>query len=285
MIFVDDGSADGSYEALLREQQADPAIRIVKMLRNFGQHPAITAGLLHSFGAWVVLMDDDLQIPPEEIGKLYDKAREGFDVVCGARVARQDGLLRRLGSRVAHWLMGRLFEGQTDDMVSSFRIISRRVVDTYLRLPETHTYVAALVSWLGFPQASVPVRHEASGLKSRYTPLKLLKLWLNMAFAFSDRPLRVASWAGVFFSLVAGVLGLRVLFIYLLVDHHPVPGYTSLFVSQMFLFGVTLVFLGILGEYVGRVYREVKRRPYFIIDYRKSVGVTEAQEARGRSGP
>jgi polyisoprenyl-phosphate glycosyltransferase len=282
LIFVDDGSSDGSFAALCHERKADPSIRAIKLVRNFGQHPAITAGLLHSMGAWVVLMDDDLQTPPEEIGKLYAKAREGFDIVCGARAERQDGAARRAGSRVAHWLMQRLFEEQSEDVVSSFRIISRRVVDAYLRLPEKHTYVAALMSWLGYPHTSVPVRHEASAVRrSRYSYRKLLKIWFDMAFGFSDRPLKVAAWTGVVFSVLAAILGARVVVLYL-VSEHPVPGYASLFVSQMFFFGVTLVFMGVLGEYVARIYREVKQRPYFLIDYEQSVGLTERRDAGGR---
>jgi dolichol-phosphate mannosyltransferase len=280
LIFIDDGSSDGSFAALCQEQRADPGIRIIKMLRNFGQHPAITAGLLHASGDWVVLMDDDLQTPPEEIARLYAKAKEGFDVVYGVRAQRQDGLGRRLGSRLAQWLMRRLFEGQGEDAVSSFRILSRRVVDTYLRLPETHTYVAALVSWLGFPQAAVPVAHEESRVRrSRYSWYKLVKVWLDMAIGFSDRPLKLASWVGLALSVLAAGLGVRVLVLYLASDH-PVPGYASLFASQVFFFGMTLLFLGVLGEYVARIYREVKRRPYFIIDYQKSVGIRDADELR-----
>jgi dolichol-phosphate mannosyltransferase len=285
LVLIDDGSSDGSFAVLCQEQRSDPCLRIVKMLRNFGQHPAITAGLLHAAGEWVVLMDDDLQTPPEEIGRLYLKAQEGFDVVCGARARRQDGWVRRLGSRLAHWLMKRLFETQSEDVVSSFRIISRRVVDTYLRLPETHTYVAALMSWLGFPQTSIPVRHETSRLRrSRYSYFRLFKVWTDMAVGFSDRPLKVASWVGLTLSVLACVLGLRVLVQYLTTDN-PVPGYASLFVSQVFFFGVTLLFMGVLGEYVARIYREVKHRPYFIIDYKKSVGIDADAEVRGRQIP
>jgi dolichol-phosphate mannosyltransferase len=282
LVLVDDGSADGSYEALRREAEADPDTHVVKMLRNFGQHPAITAGLVHARGNWVVLIDDDLQTPPEEIAKLYAKAKEGFDVVCGARQQRDDRLGRRLASRTAGWLMRGLFSDRTEDTITSFRILSRRVVNTYLRLPETHTYVAALVSWLGYPQTSVPVRHEASKLgRSRYSYVRLVRLWLNIAFGFSDRPLKLASWAGVVLSLLACVLGVRVLVQFFFTET-PVPGYASLFVSQMFFFGVTLLFLGILGEYVARVYREVKGRPYYVIDYEKSLGVREdADRERG----
>lgn len=284
IILVDDGSSDGTFAALCREQAGDPSLRIIKLLRNFGQHPAITAGLHHARGNWVVLMDDDLQTPPEEIGKLYARACEGFDIVCGARVDRQDRAARRLGSRLAHWLMSRLFENQNPDSISSFRILSRRVVDTYLSLPETHTYVAALMSWLGFPQTSVPVEHACSQLpRSRYTFRKLARVWWDMAVAFSDRPLRLTAWTGILFSLLACGLALAVVVQYFLTSK-PVPGYASLFASQVFFFGVTLVFMGILGEYVARIYREVKGRPYFIIDYQRSVNLG-ASETKGDGPP
>ena len=207
-------------------------------------------------------------------GKLYDKAREGFDIVCGARARRQDSLARRLGTRLAQWLMRRFFINRNEDPGTSFQILSRRVVDSYLDLPETHTYITALLCWLGFPQASVPVSHDASKVRrSRYTYMKLFKIWADMAIGFTDLPLRLAMWLGLLLSGVAGVLGLRTLILYF-GSEHPVPGYASLFVSQMFFFGVTLVFMGILGAYVSRIYREVKHRPYFIIDYDKSIGAT-----------
>jgi glycosyltransferase involved in cell wall biosynthesis len=277
IILVDDGSSDGSFAALTKEQHADASIRVIKMLRNFGQHPAITAGLSHARGAWIVIMDDDLQTPPEEIQKLYGKAQEGFDIVCGHRVLRQDSFGRRLGTSLAQWLMRRVFKDRTKDPGSSFRIISRRAVDSYLCLPETHTYVAALMSWLGYPQTSVPVAHDASKVRgSRYTYAKLFSIWADMAIGFTDFPLRLAAWCGVALSMVACALGLRTLVMYLDTEH-PVPGYASLFVSQMFFFGVTLVFMGVLGAYVSRIYREVKRRPYFIIDYENSPGVDRVQ--------
>jgi glycosyltransferase involved in cell wall biosynthesis len=278
LVLVDDGSRDGSFAALCVAQREDSAIRVIKMLRNFGQHPAITAGLTQARGRWVVIMDDDLQTPPEEIGKLYAKAREGFDIVCGARVRRQDSVGRRLGTSIAQWLMRRVFKDRTQDPGSSFRIISRRVVDSYLCLPETHTYVAALMSWLGFPQTSVPVVHDVSKVRgSRYTYGKLLGIWADMAIGFTDFPLRLAAWSGVVLSIVACLLGFRTLLVYLEADN-PVPGYTSLFVSQMFFFGVTLVFMGILGAYVSRIYREVKRRPYFLIDFENSPGVDRLRQ-------
>lgn len=271
IVLADDGSRETTYEVLAKLASNDQHLRVVRMVRNFGQHPALTAGMEQARGQWVVLMDDDLQTPPEEIPKLLAKAREGYDMVIGARESRDDAMSRRLGSRVAHWLMRKLFVGQTADTISSFRILSRRVVNEYLKLPEHHSYVAALLSWLGYPQTSILVRHEASKLrKSRYTFKRLLRLWIDLAIGFTDRPLRFATWLGMISSAVALVLGLRVIVLYFVAET-PVPGYTSLFAAQAMFFGVTMVFLGIQGEYLSRIFREVKGRPFYLVDHQKSI--------------
>lgn len=271
LILVDDGSRDQSFKVCSQEAQSDERIRVIKMIRNFGQHPAITAGLQQSKGRWVVLMDDDMQSPPEEIPKLYEKALQGFDMVVGAREKREDSMLRKMGSSVAHWLMTKLFLGQSKDTISSFRILSRRLVNAYLQLPEHHSYVAALLSWLGFPQATVLVRHDASKVgASRYSFKKLFRIWMDMAIGFSDRPLRLATWLGLVSSLIAVILGVRVVLLYFFAES-PIPGYASLFAAQTFFFGITMLFLGVHGEYIARILREVKRRPYFLIDHVKSI--------------
>ena len=216
-------------------------------------------------------MDDDLQNPPEEIPRLYAKALEGFDDVHGVREQRNDTLGRRTAARIAHKLMTALFGKGTSDSLSAFRIMSRRLVDEYLQFKEEHTYVAALIAWLGFPQASVTVRHEVRRAgRSGYSYRRLLRIWLNIAFGFSERPLRLATWVGCLFSLFAFVIALRAILVYFTVAE-PVIGYTSLIASQMFSSGITMIFLGIIGEYLARLYREAKGRPFFIIDREGSV--------------
>ena len=280
MVFVDDGSRDGSAGVLSKEAKADPHIKFVKLSRNFGQHPALTAGLTAATGRWIVTMDDDLQNPPEEIEKLYAKALEGYDVVCGARVERQDTLFRRWGSKLANWLMHKLFHNLSPDSIGAFRIMSRRVVDEILRLPETHTYLAALVAWVGFPQTSIQVRHDASRAgRSRYSLSKLIFVWVNIAFGFSGYPLRLMVSSGFILSGLAFLILLRAFYLYFIADK-PLLGYTSIFAGQMLFFGIILFCLGIIGEYLGRVYTEAQRRPYFIVDRETSYPPL----TRGREG-
>jgi glycosyltransferase involved in cell wall biosynthesis len=270
VLFVDDGSRDKVGEVLSQEAASHPPFRFIKLIRNFGQHPAITAGIALSRGNWIVLMDDDLQNPPEEIAKLYAKAKEGYDDVHGIRETRADGKSRRWVSGLAHLLMRILFGRQTPDAISAFRIISRRLADEYLRIREHHSYVAAIVAWLGFPQASIVVRHERRKAgRSGYTYVKLLRIWFDIAFGFSERPLTIATWIGAMLSCAAFALTIRAVILYF-TSSTPLLGYTSLFAMQAMFCGVMLVFLGVLGEYVGRIYREVKNRPYFILDRQNS---------------
>jgi dolichol-phosphate mannosyltransferase len=279
VVLVNDGSRDRSAEVYGALAKSHPNFRLVKLVRNFGQHQAITAGMALARGNWIVLMDDDLQNPPEEIPKLYAKAREGFDVVYGARAVRGDSWLRCKLSGFAQRLLCGLFGTQPKDAVSSFRILSRRVADEYLKLREQHTYVAALISWMGFPDASVPVRHEPRKEgRSNYSYLKLWRLWLNICFGFSDRPLQAAMWAGCLFSLLAFVLFVRTIIVYFIANQ-PLMGYASLFAGQMLFSGIMLLVLGVIGEYLARIYNEVRGRPTYIVDRQGSVPPLDAAPA------
>jgi glycosyltransferase involved in cell wall biosynthesis len=266
VLFVDDGSRDRVAQILAEQAALHRQLRLVKLIRNFGQHAAITAGIALSRGHWIVMMDDDLQNPPEEIVRLYDKAKEGFDEVHGIRERRADSGLRRRVSKLAQLLLQGLFGQRPEDSISAFRIISRRLADEYLRIREHHSYVAAIIAWLGFPHASIVVRHDARKAgRSGYTYIKLAKIWFDIAFGFSERPLTIAMWIGTLLSFVAFGLTIRALVLYV-TSSAPLLGYTSLFAMQAMFCGVTLIFLGVLGQYVGRIYREVKNRPYFIVD-------------------
>jgi len=266
IVLVDDGSRDNTV-ALARSIAVDnPKVRLIRLIRNFGQHSAITAGLSQAKGEWIVLMDDDLQNPPEEIERLYQTAMTGWDIVFGARVKRQDSWFRRLGSQLSQRLLTTVLHVNIPDAISSFQILSRRVVDEYLELTEQRGYVAPLLCWLGFKYTSIPVRHDArkSG-RSGYSWTRLAKLWFGIVFGFSEAPLRFATWVGIAFSTVAFALLGRAVFHYA-TSTRTIEGYTSLFAAQMLFSGVTLIFMGIIGEYVGRIYREVKGRPLFLID-------------------
>jgi dolichol-phosphate mannosyltransferase len=271
MVLVNDGSRDESGKALRLESEKDPAIRVVQLVRNFGQHAALTAGMAQSRGQWVVLTDDDMQNPPEEIARLYAKAQEGYDMVVGARTVREDTLVRRLGSSVATRLMKRFFGPLGLDAISAFRIISRRMVDDYLRCAEHHAYVAGLLAWLGYRQTSIPIRHEASRVgRSRYSYWRLARVLMEIIVGFSDAPLTWSVWAGAAAFVLALIFALAAFF-----------GLVSLMqcwpVFEALLFVALFFGMAILGTYLGRVLREVRGRPFYLIDYAQSVRVERDQ--------
>lgn len=266
IIYIDDGSSDSSL-ALLREIHCrDIRVRVIKLARNFGQHPAIVAGLHRARGQAVVLLDADLQNPPEEIANLYEKSLEGYDVVYGIREGRTDAGWRRLGSRLVMLLIKRLLGVELpEDMISGFRLIDRKVVNTLNSIREQQYDTSIMMLWLGFTHVGVAVKHDNRRFgASKYSTWKLLYLTLDMLVGFSDFPLRAASIAGCLLALTSFIIGLymavrRVLGI---ID---VPGYASIFVGVTFLAGVQLLFLGVIGEYIARIYRELKGRPYYVV--------------------
>jgi glycosyltransferase involved in cell wall biosynthesis len=277
MVLVNDGSRDESGKALRLEAEKDQNIRVVQLVRNFGQHAALTAGMAQSRGQWVVLTDDDMQNPPEEIAQLYAKAQEGYDMVVGARAVREDTLVRRVGSTVASRLMKRFFGPLGLDAISAFRIISRRMVDDYVRFGEHHAYVAGLLAWLGYRQTSIPIRHEASHVgRSRYSYWRLARVLMEIIVGFSDAPLTWSAWAGAVAIVFALLFALAAAF-----------GLVSLMqwwpVFEALLFGALFFGMAILGTYLGRVLREVRGRPFYLIDYEQSVRV-ERDQSRGVAG-
>jgi dolichol-phosphate mannosyltransferase len=267
MVLVNDGSRDESGKVLRLEAEKDASIRVVQLVRNFGQHAALSAGMAQSRGQWVVLTDDDMQNPPEEIAQLYAKALAGYDMVVGARAVREDTWVRRLASTVVQRLMKRLFGPLGLDAISAFRIISRRMVDDYVRFTEHHAYVAGLLAWLGYRQTSMPIRHEASHVgRSRYSYWRLGRVLIEIVVGFSDTPLTCSFWVGAAAFVLAVIFALAAAL-----------GLVSL--MQWWPFFETLVFaalffvLAILGTYLGRVLREVRGRPFYLIDYEQSVRV------------
>lgn len=267
IVFIDDGSSDGSLQLLRTLQLEDEHIILLKLTRNFGQHPAIVAGLHRVKGDAVVLIDADLQNPPEEIPRLYEKYLEGYDVVYGVREGRPDAGWRVIGSRgvvrLSEWLLGM---SVPEDMISGFRIISRKVVTALNSIREQQYDTSLMMIYLGFSHAGVRVKHDVrrSG-ESKYSTWKLIYLTLDMLIGFSDLPLRAASYTGSALALLAIAVGsyMAVRRVLGIID---VPGYASVFVGITFLAGIQLLFLGVLGEYVARIYREMKGRPYYVID-------------------
>lgn len=266
LVIVDDGSRDGSREALVSATALEPRLVVVTLSRNFGHQAALTAALDHVTGDVVVLMDGDLQDPPEAIPLLLRTHLEGYDVVYARRVKRKEGWLLRLAYASFYRILARLSNVDLPVDSGDFGLMSRRVVEQLRRAPERHRYLRGLRAWAGYAQVGVTVERAArAGGESKYSLRKLLTLAFDGFFSFSVAPLRAAALLGV------GAIGLCTLYaLYavgakLLYGHTP-QGFTALIVIMTFLSGTNLLFLGLLGEYLGRVYEEVKRRPLYVID-------------------
>lgn len=266
IVFVDDGSSDGSWATLQALHARDPEhVRVVRFSRNFGHHVALTAAMRESRGAWTVIMDSDLQDRPEEIPALYAKAKEGWDCVFGIRQTRRDGWFKRATSQAFVALMNRIVHMQVPINTSVLRIMNRRFVDAFNSLPERHRFITGLMSWMGFRQVGIPVQHgERYAGETKYSLSKMVLLSVAAVTSFTFRPLQIASWIGTLTALAA-MLGIGVLFYRRLVLGYGIVGWTSVMVTILFLGGVQLVALGVLGEYVGRSYDEQKQRPLYIV--------------------
>lgn len=270
LVFVDDGSHDATFSILAGLKKNDSHVRIVKFSRNFGHHIAITAGLDLCRGEWVILMDADLQDQPEEIPLLLDKAKEGFDIVFGVRKERDDPLLKKILSRCFLIFMNKI--ARTDVPLNScvFRVMRRHVVEQLRTFRERERYVIGLMSWLGFKQTGVDVHHAARFAgEAKYNFRKSLRLAINVLTSFSYFPLRLASYLG-FFAAAGGLVFSLVLILKKILYGVPVEGWTSIMVVTCFFGGTQLICLGMIGEYLGRTYREVQARPLYVLDEKLS---------------
>ncbi|MEM9192418.1 MAG: glycosyltransferase family 2 protein [Myxococcota bacterium] len=266
LVFVDDGSRDRSWE-LLRGLHADDSehVRALRFSRNFGHHIAITAAMDAAKGDTVVLMDADLQDRPEVIPDLYAKLEEGYDVVYGNRVNKKFGFFKRATSTMFVSLMNRISSGEHSISTNIFRICRREVIDAVCACREQHRFVVGLVSWVGFDQTSIDVEHaERFAGQTKYSLWRMVRLALNSITAFSTAPLQLASWLGIIVSLCSfGLAGVWI--VQKLIWDTAVEGWTSTLVVLLFLGGVQLITLGILGEYVGRTYSQIQARPLYIV--------------------
>jgi glycosyltransferase involved in cell wall biosynthesis len=272
LLYVDDGSNDGSSEWLDAEQATDARIAVLRLSRNFGKEAAMSAGFDYAGGDAVVVIDADLQDPPELIPTLIEHWREGFDVVYATRESRDgESWLKRKSAAIFYRLMDRLSDVPIPRDTGDFRLLSRRAVDALAKLREQHRYMKGLYAWIGYPQKAVPYAREArtSG-RSKWSYWRLWNLAIEGITSFSAAPLKLATWLGLFTSVMAFAYGLLFL-LRTLFFGNPVPGYPSLMVVILFLGGVQLVCLGIIGEYLARTYNESKARQlYFVMDYRPS---------------
>jgi glycosyltransferase involved in cell wall biosynthesis len=265
IVLVEDCGGDRSWEIIERLTAADARVRGVQFSRNFGQHYGITAGLDFCQGDWAVVMDCDLQDRPEEIPRLYAKAMEGYDIVLARRGARQDGMLKRISSGLFYRLFSYLADIEYDGEVGNFRIMSRKVVNSFQQMREQLRFFGGLVQWLGFPTASITVEHaERFDGQSSYTFAKLWKLASETIIAYSDKPLRIGVRFGFGMAGLAFSYGLYIL-LHALIYGSPIPGWNSLIVSLYFIGGIIIAMLGIIGIYLGKTFDESKKRPLYIV--------------------
>ncbi len=266
-VYVNDGSADGTLAVLDVLRRADPRVALVNLTRNFGKEIATTAGLDHARGDAVIVIDADLQDPPELIPALVAGWREGFDTVYAQRRARAgDGLLKRLSARLFYRVMGRLADIEIPRDVGDFRLMSRRVVEAVLQLREHHRCMKGLFAWVGFPAKAVPYdRAPRHAGRSAWSYVALWGLALEGITGFTVAPLKVATYLGLAVALFACVFGAQLVGRTLLFGN-PVAGYPSLMTVILFLGGVQLLTLGVIGEYLGRVFNEAKNRPLYLVE-------------------
>lgn len=266
ILFVDDGSTDDGAERVRAERAIDRRVKLVRLSRNFGKEQALAAGLAFAGGDAVVLIDGDLQHPPELIADLVRLWSQGFDVVYGVRADRRDERpARRWATQLFYRLFGRIGIVPLPDGAGDFRLLDRRVVDVLNALPERTRFSKGLFAWVGFRQTGVPydVAPRANG-RSRFSALKLAAAALDGLTSFSLVPLRLCTALGAAISLVSVAYAFWTVAKTLLYGSDW-PGYPSLIVAVLFMGGVQLLSLGIIGEYVGRIFLEVKRRPLFVV--------------------
>jgi len=265
-VCVNDGSSDATLALLRRQMAATPNIRVVNLARNFGKEAAISAGLAHARGSAVIVIDADLQDPPSLIPAFVAKWREGYDVVYGVRASRMaDSFLKRVTARMFYALFNRLTDVQIPPGAGDFRLMNRRVVDALLALPERNRFMKGLFAWVGFRQTGVEfVREARVAGRSGWSYRRLTDFAIDGLTSFSIAPLRLASFSGVLVSLL-GFVYAAFLVARTLIFGADVPGYASVMVVMMFLGGVQLFCLGLIGEYLGRLYIEAKGRPLYIV--------------------
>ena len=272
ILLVDDGSDENTWQLIADICAADSNWKAIRFSRNFGHQAAVSAGLAHVRGDAVVIMDADLQDPPEVLPKFFSRWHEGYDVVFGVRRNRKEGIVKRS----CYFLFYRLLSAVSNTPIpldsGDFCLMNRKVVDVLNTMREQNRFVRGLRAWAGFRQIGVEYeRHERGGSEPKYSLLKLMKLAADGIMSFSTAPLRLATCLGFVasgFAFCGGVFTLlqRIFAAqFARIGLQPVPGFATIVISIMFLGGVQLICLGILGEYVGRVYEEVKSRPQWIV--------------------
>jgi len=265
-VLVDDGSSDRTHELMLDAARTDPRIRIVRLSRNFGHQLALTAGVDLSSGDAVIVMDADLQDPPEVVLELTKRWREGYDVVYAVRDIREgETRFKRMTATAFYRAFNRISEVKVPLDVGDFRLVDRRVLDVFDRMRESNRFVRGMFSWIGLRQTGVLYqRRERYAGETKYPLRKMLRFAITGVISFSAAPLRAALNLGFFVSFLAFSLGIWSLIVKL-AGFYNVPGWTSIVVVTAFIGGIQLIVLGVIGEYIGDIHTEVKRRPLYVV--------------------
>lgn len=278
LVLVDDGSSDATPELLGRLAAGDPRVHVVYLSRNFGHQTALTAGLDHARGDAVVMLDADLQDPPELIPRMLDHWRAGCDVVYAVREHREgESRFKLTTARWFYKVFDKLTQVELQHNSGDFRLLDRRALDALLSMRERSRFLRGMTVWVGYRQAAVPYRRDPRYAgETKYTPSKMLRFSLDAISSFSHRPLQLATLLGFLISTLAFiaipvVVVLRILGSYL-------PGFSSITIAVLLLGGIQLIALGIIGEYVGRIYDEVKGRPLYLVRARLNIPENETPD-------
>ncbi len=268
IILVEDAGPDNSWDVIEKIAKSNTKVVGLKLSRNFGQQYAITAGLDHASGDWIVVMDCDLQDRPEEIEMLYNKAQEGYEVVLGRRFERQDHFFKRLFSKIFYRTLGYLTGSEQDEAVANFGIYSKSVISAVISMRESIRYFPTMVKWVGFKSTKINVEHNnrMDGTSS-YNMKSLINLALDIILVNSDKPIRLLIKSGLIISLISVIIAF-IFFLKWMRGDVLVLGYTSLIISIWLLSGVIISTLGIIGLYVGKTFEGIKKRPNYIINKR-----------------
>jgi glycosyltransferase involved in cell wall biosynthesis len=266
LIFVNDGSRDATPVILRRICEADATVHLIDFARNFGHQTAITAGMEYASGEAVIVIDADLQDPPEVIPEMIAKWREGFDVVYGKRAERKgETIFKRFTSAAFYRVLRTLTDVDIPVDTGDFRLIDRKVCDALKQIKERNRYVRGLISWLGFRQTGVEyIRDKRFAGETKYPLKKMLRFAFDAITSFSFKPLKLSSYVGVTVSLGGFAYLMVVVYLKLFTDR-TVTGWASMMAVSLFFNGVVLMMLGIIGEYIGRIYDEAKGRPLYVV--------------------
>ena len=266
IIMVNDGSPDKSWKSMVNETNQDERVKGINLSRNFGQHNAITAGLKHAVGEWIVVMDCDLQDRPDEIVNLYQKAIQGYDCVIAKRIDRQDHFLKRMSSKIFYFVFAYLTDVKQDSSIANFGIYNKKVINAVVSMEDQIKFFPTMVQWVGFNKFYLPVKHsEREDGKSSYSLNRLINLAVEAIISFSDKPLRLTIKLG-FISIFLSFFVIIFYLILYLIGHIKVLGFTSLLLSFWFLSSIIIFILGVVGLYIGKIFDKVKCRPQYIVD-------------------